>query len=80
MDLQSRKLKVIEFLINVKDEKVFDKIESNILKAKSKYNQDLDFKPMTVNQLAARIEKSEDDFRNGNFISQEDLEIESKNW
>lgn len=39
-----------------------------------------DLKPFTLEKLIHRIEKSELDFKNVNFKSQEDLEKTSANW
>ncbi|SDB51064.1 hypothetical protein SAMN03097699_1810 [Flavobacteriaceae bacterium MAR_2010_188] len=78
MDLQTRKLNLITYLAQIKDEIFFDKLENYILKREVERNPDL--KPFTVEELINRIEKSELDFENGNFKSQEDLEKISANW
>ena len=78
MDLQTRKLNLITYLAQIKDETFFDKLENYILKREVKCNPDLN--PFTVDDLINRIEKSELDFENGNFKSQEDLEKLSANW
>ena len=78
MDLQTRKLNLITYLTQIQDENVFGKIE-HFLKNLAK-EKNADFKPFTVDELINRIEKSEEDFRNGKFKSQEDLEEISANW
>lgn len=78
MDLQTRKLNLITYLAQIKDEIFFDKLERYILKREVERNPDL--KPFTVEELIQRIEKSELDFENGHFKSQEDLEKLSANW
>ncbi|NCT17164.1 MAG: hypothetical protein COZ75_05790 [Flavobacteriaceae bacterium CG_4_8_14_3_um_filter_34_10] len=78
MDLQTRKLNLITYLAQIKDEIFFDKLENYILKREVERNPDL--KPFTVEELINRIEKSELDFENGNFKSQDDLEKISANW
>lgn len=78
MDLQTRKLNLITYLAQMKDEVFFDKLENFILKREAKLDPDL--KPLTVEELMNRIEKSELDFKNGNIKSQEDLEQLSANW
>lgn len=78
MDLQTRKLNLINYLAQIKDEIFFDKLERYILKREVERNPDL--KPFTVEELIQRIEKSELDFENGQFKSQEDLEKLSANW
>ncbi len=72
MDLQTRKLNLITYLAQIKDELFFDKLENYILKTES--DRHPDFKPLTVEELINRIETSELDFKNGNFKSQEELE------
>ena len=78
MDLQTRKLNLITYLAQIKDEILFDKLENYILKREIEYNPEL--KTFTVEELVNRIEKSELDFENGNMKSQEDLERISANW
>ncbi|TQD34039.1 hypothetical protein [Haloflavibacter putidus] len=78
MDLQTRKLNLITYLAQIKDEILFDKLENYILKREIEHNPEL--KPFTVQELVNRIEKSESDFKNGNVKSQEDLERISANW
>jgi len=78
MDLQTRKLNLITYLAQIKDEIFFDKLENYILKREVKHNPELI--PFTVEELINRIEKSELDFKNGKVKSQEDLEKISVNW
>ena len=72
MDLQTRKLYLITYLAQLQDENFFEKIENYILR-KAK-NENSEFKPFTVDELISRIEKSEDDFKNGRFKTQEEIE------
>ncbi|KMQ72737.1 hypothetical protein [Chryseobacterium koreense] len=78
MDLQTRKLHLITYLAQLQDENFFEKIENYILR-KAK-NEDSELKPFTVDELISRIEKSEDDFKNGSFKTQEEIEKISANW
>lgn len=78
MDLQTRKLNLITYLAQIKDELFFDKLEKYILKKETERNPGL--KPFTVEELINRIEISELDFKNGKVKSQEDLEKLSANW
>ncbi|NBC58666.1 MAG: hypothetical protein GVY05_10350 [Bacteroidetes bacterium] len=77
MDLQTRKLNLISYLAQLQDEKFFEGIEKYIINKKEK---EYDFKPFTVDELIDRIEKSEKDFKNGNFKTQDELEQLSANW
>jgi hypothetical protein len=78
MDLQTRKLNLITYLAQIKDEIFFDKLENYILKKEVENNPEL--KPFTVEELINRIEISELDFKNGKVKNQEELEKISANW
>jgi len=78
MDLQTRKLNAIGYLINLQDEKIFTKIESTIESIKSQ--KDIKVKPFTKKQLIDRAKRSNQDYLSGRFKTQEQLELESENW
>lgn len=78
MDLQTRKLNLITYLAQIQDEILFEKLEMYIIKNGKENPSDL--KPFTIDELINRINKSEMDFKNGKFLSQEDLEKVSANW
>lgn len=78
MDLQTRKLNLIEYLIGLKDENTFTIIEDLINKSLKKTNQTL--KQFTQEELIKRAQKSNSDYLAGNFKTQKQLEVESKNW
>jgi hypothetical protein len=75
MDLQTRKLNLIAYLAQLQDEKFIETIEKFILKEKK-----TDFKALTVDELIQRIKDSENDFKNGDFKTQDELERISGNW
>ncbi len=78
MDLQTRKLKIIEYLIGIKDERIFRRIETKINEARKQQKEVV--KPFTKEQLIKRAKKSNKDYKNGKFMTQADLENESKEW
>ena len=78
MDLQTRKLNLITYLAQLQDEIFFEKLEKYILNKESEHN--LELKPFTIDELINRVEKSELDFKNGRYKSQDDLEIISESW
>ncbi|MDD2550059.1 MAG: hypothetical protein PHD00_08200 [Bacteroidales bacterium] len=78
MDLQTRKLNAVEYLINIQDEDVFKKIEETIFKTKDVRAKAL--KPFTEKQLIERARKSNKDYLAGKYKAQEQLEIESQKW
>ncbi len=78
MDLKTRKLNAIEYLIGLQDEKVFSRIEETILQ--SKKDRERELKPLSQRQLLERAKKSNKDYTSGKVKTQEELEIESENW
>jgi tryptophan 2,3-dioxygenase len=80
MDIQTRKLKAIEYLIGLHDEKVLKKIESTIVEIQRQQTIKIDVKPMTQEQLIERAKRSTADYLSGRYKTQDQLEKESKNW
>ena len=78
MDLQTRKLNLIEYLIGLQDEKIFQRIEDSINKTLQTTNQPL--RQFTQQELTDRALKSNEDYQLGKFQDQEKLEKESSNW
>lgn len=78
MDLQTRKLTVIEFLTQLQDEKLFNKIE-NLIFGKNK-KQEENFQKLSEQEIIKRAEKSNKDFKSGKIHSQEELELISSKW
>ena len=76
MDLQTRKLNIIEYLIGLTDEAVFNVIEKIINESKNKSVS----KRFTQQKLIERAVKSNQDYQAGNIKDQNKLEAESKNW
>ena len=79
MDLQTRKLKAIKYLIQLQDEKLFNKIESVINECKD-ILESKSVKPFRQKQLIQRARKANQDYLSGNYQSQDQLEQESENW
>ena len=78
MDLQTRKLNAIGYLINLQDEKIFSKIESAIIDIQKHDKRNL--KPFTQEQIIDRAKQSNNDYLAGRVKTQQQLEIESENW
>lgn len=79
MDLQSRKLELIQAFLKVKSEEVISKIE-NILKNEN-YKSDFDtLKPMSLDEFNSRIDLSIDDSKNERIIEQEELKAKIEKW
>jgi len=74
----TRKLNVINFLVNLNDEKAFAKIES--ITEKTKQTAHLNMPIFTKNDLIKRAKKSAKNIVENKVVSQKDLEKASKNW
>lgn len=79
MDLQTRKLKAIEYLIGLKDEQMFRKIESSIIEIQKEESTHATMHPFTVGELVDRAHQSNIDYLSVHFKSQEELEQDSEN-
>jgi len=80
MDIQTRKLKAIEYLIGLQDEKVLEKIESAIVEFQEPQTIKRDIDPLTQEQLIERAKQSTSNYLSGRYRTQEQLEQESDNW
>lgn len=79
MTLELRIFKMIEMMIQLKDETVIERMEEVLKEARiQKYEASL--KPMTKAELKTRIEKSEDEFRQDKILTAESLKEEMKDW
>jgi hypothetical protein len=79
MDLQTRKLSLIEEFIQITDESIIEKFEALIGSIKRKLPE-RDIKPMTMAEFHEMIDKSLDDSKNGRVISHDDLLEKVKSW
>jgi hypothetical protein len=68
MDLQTRKIEFVQEFLKLQSEELISQFE-NLLKNKAQQN----VKPMSVIELNTRIDKSEDDFKNGKFKTSSEL-------
>jgi hypothetical protein len=71
MDLQSRKNEFIQKILNLQNEELMFELENTLKKATTKQN--LELKPLSIEELNARIDQSELDFKNGKFKYSEEL-------
>ena len=79
MDLQLRKLTLIEWLARLQDEATINKIEYLQKKASiGAYEEN--FNAMNSKELIERAKRSNDEIAAGRVISTEELEKESANW
>jgi hypothetical protein len=78
LDLQTRKLNAIEYLIGLHDEKIFRKIEPTIIEVQKQQTVRRSVKPLTVRQLVDRANRSTKDYLSGKFKTQDQLEKNQK--
>jgi len=71
MDFQATKIELMKHLLNVKKQSVLDRLGEILLNDNSDIDKELS--PMTMEELNSRIDKSENDFKNGKVISSEVL-------
>ncbi len=76
INLQTRKLNIIEYLTVMQDEEILSKIEALVEKSKKSLFHTT--KRFTKQDLIDRAQKAEADIQSGNIQSQHDLEIESQ--
>jgi len=74
MDLKTRKLNLIEYLLHITDEKLFDKIEL-VIKTDKNIGD-----PFTEEEMIARAQKANEDYASGRTMNIDQLEAEVKNW
>ncbi len=77
MNIESRKIEFVQAFLNLQSEELISQFEKLLKKAKQ---SEKELKPFTMKELHERIAKSEDDFQNGRFKTQEELEKISSNW
>lgn len=68
MDLQTRKIEFVQEFLKLQSEEVISQLE-NLLKNRNKKDVDEDeiFKTISIEEFNNRIDKSEDDFKNGRY-------------
>ncbi len=79
MNIAVKKVEIIEWLIQLKDEQLIDKVEK-LKKQSIKEAYESRIKPISSKAYKAMLEQAEDDYKQGRVISQERLERESETW
>ena len=77
MNIETRKIEFVQAFLNLQSEELISQFEKLLKKAKQ---SERELKPFTIEELHERIAKSEEDFENGRFKTQEELEKISSNW
>lgn len=79
MDLQTRKLNIIQEFLRVGSEDLVNKLEE-MLKVERKNQYEKSMSPMSTEDFNLIIDKSEEDFENERMISAKDLKKEVSSW
>jgi hypothetical protein len=79
MDLQTRKLNLIQELLHVGNEKVVTKLEK-ILKTERKTRFEKSLAPMSEEEFNSSIDNSESDIRNSRMTTARDLKKDVASW
>jgi len=79
MDLQTAKINLMQKIMNVSKPSLLDKI-SNILDEEMTIGYTTDGQPLTRQQYNERLLFAEKQIESGDYLTQEDLEEEIKNW
>lgn len=75
MNLQASKIEMIHQLINIDDAAILEQVKTILNNASSK-----NIKPMSLEEFYSKIEESENDFSNGNYLTTEQLKKEITTW
>jgi len=79
MNIQSRKLVLIEEFLRISDEELISKLES-FLKQEKKALHERNLKPMSLNEFQDLIEEAKQDFDAGRVTSHADLTMKVEKW
>jgi hypothetical protein len=79
MNIQARKLNLIEEFLRISDESIIEKLESFIrIEKKKQYDKEL--KPMSLKEFHEMIDQAKQDKAEGRVISHEELKKRIKSW
>jgi hypothetical protein len=79
MNIQARKLVLIEEFLRINDDNFITKLES-FIKQEKKISQERKLKPMPIKEFHEMIDQAIQDSDAGRVISQEDLKKKVKTW
>jgi hypothetical protein len=79
MNLETRKLELIQEFLKIQSEDVISRLEK-ILRKENKISENEDFKPMTIEEFNSRIDQSMEDSKNGRVIEASELKAKIDKW
>jgi hypothetical protein len=79
MNLEARKISFIQEFLRLQNEEIIIGLEKLLHKRKAEL-MEKELKPMSIEQFNKDIDQSEEDFRNGRFISSSELKAKIQKW
>ena len=79
MNVETRKLVLIQEFLRISDESFIEKLEA-IFKAEKKIQHDRNLGPLSINEFHEMIDQAKSDKENGRVTSHQDLKKELKTW
>lgn len=79
MNIQARKLVLIEEFLRISDENLITKLET-FIKQEKKISRESKLKPMTLNEFHEMIDHAKKDIDQGRVISHQELKEKVKTW
>ena len=77
MDIASKKLSLIQWLLSLNDQEVINELDAIRKKLSTRGNS---VKQFSTEELFAKLERSAKDYENGKYLTVEKLEEEIKKW
>jgi len=79
MDLQERKIHFVQEFLKLKNEEIIHKLEDTLKSEKTKLFADPAV-PYTIEEFNKKIERAEDDQKNGRVRTSDELKEDIKSW
>ena len=79
MNIQARKLILIEEFLQISDESLITKLES-FIKQEKKVSHESNLKPMSLNEFHEMIDQAKRDSDAGRVVSHQELKKKVKSW
>ena len=79
MNIQARKLVLIEEFLRISDESMITKLES-FIKQEKKISHERNLKPMSIDEFHEMIDQAKQDSDAGRVISHQELKKKVKTW
>ena len=79
MDLQERKIHFVQEFLKLKNEEIIHKLEDTLKSEKTKRFRDPSV-PFTMDEFNEKIDRAEDDVKNGRVRTSKELKEDIKSW